>query len=147
MAKKIGFDGKLYRNTGSYGTPTWNEITEVRDCGWTIEADSHEVGSRASRKKLYKPGRVDFGFEFSLSYDSTVDDEDALFDAAVAGTEIEFAMMDGAIATSANKGVRMDACVLSWNRSEPLDGPMENNGITLKPVPNVNSNPQQYTVP
>lgn len=147
MAKKIGFDGKLYRNTGSYGTPSWNEITEVRDCGWTIDVDAHEVGSRAGRTKKYLPGRVDVAFEFGLSYDSTVDDEDALFDAALAGTNIEFAMMDGSISTTANKGIRMDAAVYSWNRSEPLDGGMENPGITIKPAPNANSTPIQYTVP
>jgi hypothetical protein len=29
MAVKLGLDAKLFRNTGTFATPTWNEITNV----------------------------------------------------------------------------------------------------------------------
>ncbi len=31
MSVKLGLDAKLYRNTGTYDTPTWVEMTNVKD--------------------------------------------------------------------------------------------------------------------
>ena len=31
MAIRLGLNAKLYRNTGSYASPTWNEIGNVKD--------------------------------------------------------------------------------------------------------------------
>ena len=38
MAVKLGRDAKLYRNTVTFATPTWNEITNVKDVTLNLEA-------------------------------------------------------------------------------------------------------------
>ena len=45
---KLGINGKLYQNTGAYGSPTWVEITNVRDLTLNMdaaEADATTPGS------------------------------------------------------------------------------------------------------
>ena len=43
MAVKLGLDAKLFHNTGSYATPTWDEITNVRDLTLNLEAGEADV--------------------------------------------------------------------------------------------------------
>jgi hypothetical protein len=38
MAVKRGINAKLYRYTGTFPTPAWNEITNVKDATLNLEA-------------------------------------------------------------------------------------------------------------
>ena len=48
MAVKLGLDAKLFRNTGTFATPTWNEITNVRDVTLNLEAGEADVTTRGN---------------------------------------------------------------------------------------------------
>ena len=48
MAVKLGLDAKLFHNTGSYATPTWDEITNVRDLTLNLEAGEADVTTRGN---------------------------------------------------------------------------------------------------
>ena len=43
MPVKLGLDAKLFQNTGTYATPTWDEITNVRDLTLNLEAGEADV--------------------------------------------------------------------------------------------------------
>ena len=48
MGVKLGLHAKLYRNTGSGGTPAWNEITNVRDVTLNLETGEADVSTRGN---------------------------------------------------------------------------------------------------
>ena len=45
---RLGLKAKLYRNTGSYGSPTWNEVKNVKDVTLTIEKGEADVSTRGN---------------------------------------------------------------------------------------------------
>ncbi len=145
MAEKIGFDGKLYRNTGTYGTPVWNEVKAVRDLRAPVEVAEHDVSSRKSRLKISLPGLVALGVEFDMVHDKAEDDYTVLRDASMNGTLLEYAVMDENIATSGSDGWRMTCGLYGFGRNEPLEGGMTHD-VVLKPAPSANA-PAVYTVP
>lgn len=58
---KLGILAKVYRNTGSYGSPTWAEVAEIADLAVNPAWDEAEGGSRASRVK--KTAKTMLGIE------------------------------------------------------------------------------------
>ena len=48
MGVKLGLHAKLYRNTGSGGTPAWNEIPNVRDVTLNLETGEADVSTRGN---------------------------------------------------------------------------------------------------
>ena len=48
MGIKLGLDAKLYRNTSVYATPTWDEITNIRDLTLNLEAGEADVTTRGN---------------------------------------------------------------------------------------------------
>lgn len=48
MAVKLGLDAKLYRNTGTFASPAWNEIQNVKDVTLNLEAGKADVTTRGS---------------------------------------------------------------------------------------------------
>ena len=48
MPVKLGLDAKLFQNTGTYATPTWDEITNVRDLTLNLEAGEADVTTRGN---------------------------------------------------------------------------------------------------
>jgi hypothetical protein len=48
MAFVLGKDCKLYRNTGSFGTPAWNEIPNVKDLAKNFETSEADVTTRGN---------------------------------------------------------------------------------------------------
>lgn len=149
MANKIGLSCKMYRNTGSFGTPTWVEITIVRDATLNLEAGEAEVSSRASTFKEYLQALKDAGIEFDILYDGTDVNFVALKDAFInagGGVTEDIAAMDGNIATTGNQGLRIVSIVTGFTRNEPLEE-VVTISVTIKPTPNVDSDPVWFVVP
>jgi len=48
MSVRLGLDAKLYRNTGTYDTPTWVEMTNVKDLTLNLESGEADVTTRAN---------------------------------------------------------------------------------------------------
>lgn len=119
---QVGLSMKIYVNSGTYGSPTWAEITNVADAKIdTGTADEAEVSSRAVSWKQYEPGLKDATFEWDMRYkqsDST--GLNALTTAWSSGTLKEFAFADGDIATSGTKYFRCECKIFSVARDEPL---------------------------
>ncbi len=76
MSLKLGIDAKLYYNTGTYETPTWVELTNVRDVTLSLERSEADVTTRANAGwRATAPTLKEATIEFEMQWDT----EDAGF--------------------------------------------------------------------
>ena len=146
MAVKLGLDAKLYRNTGTYATPVWNEIKNVKDVTLNLETAEADVTTRGNNGwratvATLKDGSV----EFEMVWDSADDDFSAIRDAFLNKTAVELAVMDGDITVTGTQGLRASFMVTKFSRNEPLEEAISVS-VTVKPTYSVNP-PTWLTVP
>lgn len=146
MARKLGLQGKLYRNTGTYASPTWVEITNVRNLTLSVEKGEADLSVRGGNGwetivATLKKGSI----EFDMVYDTEDTNFTALQTAFFSDAQIEFAVMDGPIATTGSQGLRASCEILKFGRNEPLTEGMTT-PVMIKPGYSANA-PAWYTVP
>ena len=131
---KVGFEAKLYRNEGTYETPDWTELVNVRDLTLALEEDEADVTTRASGGwKETIGGLKDSSIEGETVWEAGDDDFEALRDAWLNRTPIELAVLDGDIETAGSQGLRASFAVLKFSRQEKLNDTIVAE-ITLKPT-------------
>lgn len=145
MSVKLGLDAKMFRNTGTYVTPVWDEIKNVRDVTLSLEtgeADATTRGNNGWRATVatLKDGSV----EFDMVWDAADDDFTALRDAFLNKTALDMAVMDGDIATSGSQGLRASFMITNFSRNEPLEEAITAS-VTVKPTYSANP-PEWMTV-
>ncbi|MFN9343454.1 MAG: phage tail tube protein, partial [Planctomycetota bacterium] len=107
MAVKLGLDAKLFRNTGTFATPTWNEITNVRDVTLNLEAGEADVTTRGNNGWRATVATLkDGSIEFEMVWDSADADLTSTRDAFLKKTAIELAVMDGPMSRPGSQGLR-----------------------------------------
>lgn len=117
----LGKDCRLYRNTGTAGSPTWNECPNVEDLGLDVSHDEVEVSIRASGGvKWFEAGMRADAIEFSSLRDTDDADQTAFFTAAMARTSIDFAVAEGNIATAGTRFYRAVCKAFGQKHDEPL---------------------------
>lgn len=144
----VGGEASLYYNSGNYASPTW---VEVENCGDLDSPDTRSTVAAPTRGKWpfvgYLLGNRDIGLSWSsLQKKGTADAAlTALVTAYDAGTAVEFAIADGAIATAGTKYRRMQMKISKADQSEPIDGVVT---ISFEAKPDANSavNPARATV-
>lgn len=145
MAKvKLGRNHRLYRNTGTYGSPVWTLITYVRDVTVPLTKTEIDTSSRASEFLLLAGGLIAAGVTFEIldrDSDATLG---VLIDAFLASTAIEFLVLNGPVATVGSTGLRMTCEVFDVSGSEPLDG-AATKSVTIKPT-EADNPPAKFTV-
>lgn len=119
--KRLGGECKLYRNTGTYGTPTWNEVTEVEDLSLGLSKGAGEFRTRASKWVKKKGGKIEASLEWKHIYDPGDDDFVVIRDAFLNSTSLDISVFDGAIATAGNQGLRANMEILEFPVDEPLE--------------------------
>ena len=134
MGFKLGMEARLYRNTGTYETPTWTEIDNVKDVTLNLETGEADVTTRANNgwratAATLKDGSV----EFEMVWDTADAGFTAIQEAYFDNTSIEFAVMDGDIATSGTQGLRATMAVTNFSRNEPLEEAITVS-VTIKPT-------------
>jgi hypothetical protein len=126
MAHVLAEDAKLYYNAGTYGSPTWTEICNVKDLTLSLEKDEIDVTTRCSGGfKEYADGLLDANVTFNMLYDPADTAFAAIQSAFFAKTAIEFAVMDGVIppaVTGDTNGLRA-TCMDDGNNSVVNDAP------------------------
>ncbi len=145
MSGKVGIDCRAYRNTGTYGTPTWNEITIARDVTLGLDKDEAEASIRGVRWKMRLPTLKDAQITLEILHDPSVDDYNVLRDAYLNDTVLDIALADGVIATTGTQYFRSDQYVFGFTRKEPLTDALTVE-IPLKLAYSVNA-PVFVTVP
>lgn len=125
----MGVECVMYRNTGTYASPTWSACTSVRNLKYDKDSGKVEVGARKhGAVKVYKKSRTDFTLDFDLliTHDdaSTGDlpaDVDAILTAADDGSSIDILLLDGPVATAGNRGHRAHMLFEKTSEDQGLD--------------------------
>jgi hypothetical protein len=120
----VGLQCKMYRNSGNYSVPTWNEIPIVRDLTLNLEKGEAQVKARFSTWEQILPLLKSASIEFDILAEtsSANDDHDTLRDAFIDDTVLDLAIAEGNIATSGYEYFRFDALLVKFGRGEPLEG-------------------------
>lgn len=146
MSVKLGLDAKLYRNTGTFGSPTWNEIKNVKDVTLNLEAGEADVTTRGNNGWRATVATLkDGSIEFEMVWDSADDDFSSIRDAFLNKTSIELAVMDGDVATAGSQGLRATCMITNFSRNEALEEAITVS-VTAKPTYSANP-PSWLTVP
>jgi hypothetical protein len=104
---KAGIAAKAYRNTGTYGSPTWAAANIVRDAQPAFPWDLVDASSRATRAKLYGKAQVDLAVQLVCRADDADAAYQAFVDAAFSPTTlIDMLILDGALTLEGARGVR-----------------------------------------
>jgi len=122
MGQKQGWEHKLYRNTGTFGSPTWDLVPNCRDLTMPSPASANDASIRGSRVKMYGAGQIDLSFQWQMVADAADTDYTVLRTAHFAQTAIDLMDLDGPIATSGSLGIRAICQIFTFDQNEPLDG-------------------------
>ena len=146
MGAKRGLDKKLYRNTGSSGSPVWDLVPNVKDLTATRTRTKGDASSRGSEIKMQRGALQEVTVAFKMVDDPTDTDLTAFLDAYDAATSFEVALADGAIATTGTIYRRYTVEVFDTSAEEPLDGVSEIS-IELAPTYSTNAMGVRTTAP
>lgn len=146
---RIGLQGRLYYNAGTFASPTWTEIEHRVDVtlnmGWT-EVD---VTDASVLFEMMEKGQIQASLDFGYIEQHGATGGDAVADwlkaALLSRNPEEFVFMDGDITTSGETGWRFTMHVLKGDKPRGKTDPMRID-VSLKPAPNEDDNPQTYTV-
>lgn len=145
MAHVLSENAKLYYNTGTYGSPTWSLISNVKDVTLSLEKDEVDVTTRASGGfKEYVDGLIDASINFSMLWDTGNVAFTALQTAFFAKTAVELLVCDGVYSVTGTQGLKAACMVKTFSRGENL-GEALTVDCVVRPVKNANAAPSWYT--
>lgn len=145
-ATRVGLDCKTYWNsTGNYNSPSWVEVTIIRDLTSSHSKTKAEFSTRGTGKyKAYKGAMKDIDFQFDVVADHNDTKYLAFWDSYFNYTQMDMLFLDGAINVAGNKGFRVQCEVFEIEDSEPLDD-AKVNSVTMAPTYDPDHPPVQYT--
>lgn len=145
MSHVLSENAKLYRNSGSYGSPTWDLISNVKDLTLNLDKDETDVTTRASGGfKEFVDGMIDASVEWSMLWDTSDANFTAIRTAFFAKTAVEFLILDGDEGTAGSQGLRVTCMVKGFTRNETL-GEALMVDVNIRPTKNANAAPAWYT--
>ena len=118
-----GHKCKLYRNTGSAGTPVWDSIDAVGDVSLSdFNMGLAELKARISNFALNLPTLIQtIALEFDLKFGLDMTTWSGLKDDFLAGTPRQYAVMDGAIATATQQGLVLPGLIENFPWDQGLE--------------------------
>ena len=105
-AVKPGIKCVAYRNTGTYGSPTWTALNLVSDANVGKGWEFGPADVRATRVKLYAPSQMDMNPTITMRCDDLDTGYKAISAASVSAAVIDMLLLDGPIATEGTEGIR-----------------------------------------
>lgn len=137
---KLGLDAKLYYCVaGIAGTPTWVELTNVKNVTLNLQKGEADVTTRANNGWKATAATLKEGsIEFEMVWDTTDGGFTAIKNAYFNNTLIGMAAMDGPIATNGNQGLWADCAITDFTRDEPLEDAISVK-VTAKPTYSANA--------
>lgn len=144
MSVKLGLDARLYRNTGAYSSVTWNEVKNVKDLTLSLEAGEADVTTRGNGGWRATIATLkDGSLEFEMVWDTADDDFTAIRTAFLTNGQVEFAVLDGPVATSGSQGLRAAMAITNFSRSEPLEEAIK---VSVTAKPTYSDHPPEWMV-
>jgi hypothetical protein len=124
----IGYEGRLYYNTGTEGSPTWVPVNTVRDVSLTQEANEVDDTSRTTAGwRSRRQGLKQWGTEFETIYEPSNTAWQAIRENFYNGTPSEILVLDQDISIDGAEGLRGFAEVTGFDKEEPLEDVQINN--------------------
>jgi hypothetical protein len=146
MAARASINGKIFRNTGTYATPTWNEVPNVRNPGIPKGKTMSEATTRKhGGLKAFIGTLKEVGLEFEMNTDDADADYTAFEDSYWNNTVLDLLVLRGPN-TAGEKGVRLQMEVETFDESQDQEKHVI---TTVKLVCADSDNPvaERYTVP
>lgn len=145
MEVRLSLDAKLFLNTGTYAVPVWLEFKNIKDLTLALEGTEADVTTRGNSgwgavAVTILRGTVEFDMVRKKTSDAQYI---ALRDAFLTRTAVEFAVMDGDIATPGSEGLRALFAVTKFSRDEKLEESIMSS-VSLKPT--YSDNPPDWLV-
>jgi len=142
MAIKLGMDAKLYRNTGTFATPVWNLVPNVKDLTLSLETGEADVTTRGNNGwratvATLKDGSV----EFEMVWDTEDEDFTAIRNAFLNNAPLELAILDGLSNVAGSQGLRASFMINSFSRNEPLEEAIT---VSVSAKPTYSTNPPAW---
>lgn len=108
---KIAILSKVYRNTGTYGSPTWTEIGLVKDASVSLKWNRADASARQTKAMLQAKTQAVITGSLTVRADDADAGYQALFDAAMAISDSapDLLILDGPITVEGAKGFRLHA--------------------------------------
>ena len=119
----LGIAAGLYRNSGSYGTPTWGAQNIVRSVSPAFPWDFAEAPSRATPVKIYGKTQVDMAIQVMMRADPA----DANFAAWVVAhwsrtAVLDLLILNAKLTTEGARGVRGEFLVSLSGEPQEIEG-------------------------
>lgn len=122
-AIKVGVRARAYRNTGSYGSPTWTAMNLIKDVTPSMPWDWVEAGARETNAKLYAKARADLGVSFTMRADDADTGYNAVADAACSQTTVmDILFLNAAITVEGCRGFRAEWLINLTSEGQEIDG-------------------------
>lgn len=131
VSQPTAINHKLFRNSASFASPTWNEIVSTRDITIGDSYAEADVSRRGEGLRQTEPTLREITIDWEMVWDTADEDFAALYTAYAAKTLVELAFADGAIGTSgtvASGGTadvvftRVSCKIVKWEKSLALEG-------------------------
>ena len=118
MSTRLGMDAKLYRNSGSFGSPIWTEVTNVKDLTLNLEKGEADVTTRANGGWRATVGTLkDASIEFQMVWDTADAGFTAIKNAFFGNDPIGFQILD----ETSGQGLQADFSITNFSRNEALE--------------------------
>ena len=119
---KFGHECKVYNNTGTHASPSWNELNIVKDVTLNMSQNESDITSRAGKGYVMTAGTlIDASIDFSVTWDP--DDsadfaelQNAFFDR----NPVELLILDGPNDEAGNEGLQAFFVVTNFTRNEAI---------------------------
>lgn len=144
MGVVMSFNAKLYRNTGTYGTPVWDLVPNVKDVSVPWDFNEVDVSRRAGGGFAEsEPALTKISVDFDMIEDTADTDFTTFRDAAIAKTSIGMLVLNGLQATAGSCGLRAEMKFFKMGQGQKLDDAMRVE-FSMKPCYSSNA-PSWYT--
>jgi predicted secreted protein len=131
---KLGMRARVYRNTGTYTMPVWNEMEYVKDVKLNLSTTEVDVTTRNNNGwRAVVPTLKDVSVDLTLVLYDESDDYVVLRDAYLNGTSIDMMVLDGPVTQPGSQGPRAAFHVMSFSRNEGI-GDAITIEVSLKPT-------------
>lgn len=117
---KLGISARLYRNTGTYNSPTWSAVNNISDVTVNVAWDKGDASTRASRVKGGAKTQLDLSVNVKMAVSDTDTAYLAFIGASLDDTRIDVLVLNGDIGTEGVRGFRFDALVYTANEDQAL---------------------------
>lgn len=145
-ASKPGIGAVVYRNTGTYGSPTWTAQALVQSVSGGKVWKWAEAGARETRAELSVKTRVDLTRKIVMRGDDANAGAVAFMDAADSPTsKLDLMILNAAITVEGARGVRAEFLINETEEAQELEGSI-NPEFECKPASTSNGFPSSVTM-